>query len=78
MLAVIFMQKPTGIVVLVFLARTFKPYEQKFLCPHLQKCRKPIEPYRRMLLFSFQDSSVDNIKVLGIFHENFTFAYLEN
>ena len=31
-----------------------------------------------MLLFSFQEASVDNIKVLATFHKRFGFGYLEN
>lgn len=34
--------------------------------------------YIAMLLFSFQEGSLNNIKILATFYENFSFVHLEN
>ena len=78
MLAAIFMWKPTGIAALFFHQELSRPIKRRF-CTYISwNAENRIEPYRTMLLMSFQESSVNNIKVLATFQKIFNFAYLEN
>ena len=79
MLAVIFMWKPTGIAALIFFYQELsRPIKRRFCAYISWNAENRIEPYRTMLLFSFQESSVNNIKVLATFHKIFSLGYLEN
>ena len=69
MLAVMFMWKHTGIAALIILPRTFKSYKEKFSAYISWNVENWIEPYRKMLLFSFQKGSINNNKVLASFRK---------
>ena len=66
---IIFMWKHTGIAALIFY-QELSSSKEKVLCPNLLKRWKRTQPDRTWLLFSFEESSVNNIKVLATFYEN--------
>ena len=79
MLAVVFMWKATAIVTLSFLQRTIKlKCISKKLSLHFIKCWKTDRNLRTILLFYFQESQANNIKVLATFCENVNIVYLES
>ena len=71
------MWKPIGIADLIFYQELSSHIKRKFCAYISWNSENQIELYRTMLLFSFQKSSVNCIKVLGTFYKNYNSGYLK-